>query len=142
MPHPEQFALVIFSNWDLADVPCENDIKQIFSECGREEPFILPWGQSDDNFIKNWLNEPQNRRNDLVAVTGNSGGMKCNGIEIDIVINVASVCKRGCYSTFHPVVMSRAKAMLILSQFQPRHCWLCPRKLGLGVPPIRLESAE
>ena len=35
-----------------ADIPSENDIKQIFSSCGRKEPFVLPWGQSDDNSIK------------------------------------------------------------------------------------------
>lgn len=85
----------------------------------RPDPTILE-GDYDATILQNWLWDPKNRRTDVCII-----GTKhhCNGIETEIVIYVYPMnCRRCSKSEVDPVIISRSKAMLILSTYQRDHC--------------------
>ena len=90
---------------------------------------ILFTGKEDTNELKNWLCNPEQRVRDM-CILGTDH--HCNGIETDIVVHLyvadCPVCR---ISNADPVVISRAKAMLILSTYVRLKCSCCGWKMSV-----------
>ena len=92
-------------------------IKEAFFD--RPIPKIFT-GKEDNYHLKEWLCEPQRRKTDMCII-----GLQhqCNGIETDLVVHVyVADCPMCDISNADPVIISRAKAMLILSTYQRLQC--------------------
>ena len=92
-------------------------IKEAFFD--RPIPKIFT-GKEDNYHLKEWLCEPQRRKTDMCII-----GLQhqCNGIETDLVVHVyVADCQMCGISNADPVIISRAKAMLILSTYQRLQC--------------------
>ena len=90
----------------------------------RNDPIIYK-GPVDEDIFKTWMFQPSQRKSDLCLVgTAN----KINGIETDIVVHITptkcSFCK---VSSEDPVIISRAKAMLIVSTYRGSTCEKCKK---------------
>ena len=90
----------------------------------RNDPIIYK-GPVDEDIFKTWMLQPSQRKSDLCLVgTAN----KINGIETDIVVHIipakCSFCK---VSSEDPVIISRAKAMLIVSTYRGSTCEKCKK---------------
>ena len=90
----------------------------------RNDPIIYK-GPVDEDIFKTWMFQPSQRKSDLCLVgTAN----KINGIETDIVVHIipakCSFCK---VSSEDPVIISRAKAMLIVSTYHGSTCEKCKK---------------
>ena len=92
----------------------------------RKEPAFLEFGPGYEDQLQNWLCKP---KRDLIAIkgVGGMGTLDCHGIETDVVLNVGWTCKKGCGLLLNPVAMTRAKSMLILSNFEAADCDVCMR---------------
>ena len=105
-------------------------IKEAFS--GRSIPIIF-MGKEDTNELKNWLCDPENRKCDMCIIGTEH---QCNGIETDIVVHIfVADCPVCQISSADPVIVSRAKAMLIISTYQRNECSCC----GWKRPNQRME---
>ena len=90
---------------------------------------ILFTGKEDTNELKNWLCTPEQRIRDM-CILGTDH--QCNGIETDIVVHVyVADCPVCQISNADPVVISRAKAMLILSTYVRLTCSCCGWKMSV-----------
>ena len=70
--------------------------------------------------LKNWLSDPQTRKND-VCIIGKDH--HCNGIEVEVVVHIIPAdCPLCGISNADPVVISRAKAIVIVSTYKRLHC--------------------
>ena len=115
-------------------------IKEAFS--GRSIPIIF-MGKEDMNGLKNWLCDPENRSCDMCIIGTEH---QCNGIETDVVVHIyVADCPVCQISNADPVIVSRAKAMLILSMYQRNECSCCGWKrpnqnmeYGLN-PPLQFD---
>ena len=95
-------------------------IKAAFS--GRSIPIIF-MGKEDTNELKNWLCDPENRKCDMCIIGTEH---QCNGIETDVVVHIyVADCPVCQISNADPVIVSRAKAMLIISMYQRNECRCC-----------------
>ena len=71
-------------------------------------------------FLKTWLCDPQTRKND-VCIVGKDH--QCNGIEVEVVVHLLPAdCPLCGISNADPVIVSRAKAMVIISTYQRLNC--------------------
>ena len=76
--------------------------------------------QGEAGQLKDWLCEPQKRKNDVFMIGSQH---QCNGIETELVIHVhVAKCPSCGTSNADPVIISRAKAMLVLSTYQRQDC--------------------
>ena len=117
----ENFALV-FVNVTGLKQSMSLDMKKAFSS--RNDPIIFT-ELIDEKVFKEWLCQPGNRESDVCLV-----GMvtKSNGIETDIVVHVIpSKCSFCKVSSEDPVIISRAKAMLIVATYQKITCSKCKK---------------
>ena len=70
--------------------------------------------------LKNWLCDPQARKND-VCIIGKDH--HCNGIEVEVVVHIIPAdCPLCGISNADPVVISRAKAVVIVATYKRLHC--------------------
>ena len=99
-------------------------IKKGFSK--RNDPGLFT-GLEETGELKKWLCSPEKRQNDMCIIGVQH---QCNGIETEIVIHIypgdCPLCK---ISNADPVIISRAKAMLIVSTYQRVQCSCCGWKL-------------
>ena len=101
----------------------EEKIKEVFTN----QPPILFTGKEDTNELKDWLCCPEQRIRDM-CILGTDH--HCNGIETDIVVHIyVADCPVCQISNADPVVISRAKAMLILSTYVRLTCSCCGWKM-------------
>ena len=109
------FALLFIDNSSIANI--YGKIKEAFSS--RQEPFIFK-GAKDTLLLKDWFCDPKGRKND-VCIVGRDH--HCNGIEVEIVVHILPADCPSCgISNSDPVIVSRAKAMVIVSTYQRLHC--------------------
>ena len=81
---------------------------------------IIPKESAEMDKFKVWLCEPEKRDRD-VCIVGTQH--QCNGIETDVVVHVyVADCPMCGISNTDPVILSRAKAMLILSTYKRLEC--------------------
>ena len=94
-------------------------INEMYRRLSKEDPVIL---QENDNtnILQEWLLYPEKRQNDVCIVETQHC---CNGIETDVVVYVyPKDCHQCQRSDADPVVISRAKAMLITSTYHRLDC--------------------
>ena len=107
---------LFFIDKTISQYEIENIIKEI---CNRPLPMIFT-GKEGTTTLKDWLCEPQRRKNDMCIIGTQH---QCNGIETDIVIHVhVANCPMCGISNADPVIISRAKAMLIISTYKRPNC--------------------
>jgi hypothetical protein len=94
-------------------------IKEAFSSTNRETPKIFT-GTEETSHLKKWLCEPQKRKFDMCIIGAQH---QCNGIETELVVHVYPAnCPFCKISNADPVIISRAKAMLIVATYQRIKC--------------------
>ena len=83
------------------------------------KPIIFS-GTEETSELKNWLCDPKNRKRDICIIGTQH---QCNGIETDVIVHVyVADCKFCQQSEADPVIISRAKAKLILSTYERLEC--------------------
>ena len=81
---------------------------------------IIFTGKEDAYHLKEWLCEPYRRKTNMCIIGPEH---QCNGIETDLVVHVyVADCPMCGISNADPVIISRAKAMLVLSMYQRLQC--------------------
>ena len=109
------FAMFFIDNTSMPNL--DGTIKEAFSS--KQEPFIFK-GEKDTHMLKNWLCDPNGRKND-VCIIGRDH--QCNGIEVEIVVHILPADCPSCgISNSDPVIVSRAKALVITSTYQRSQC--------------------
>ena len=109
------FAIFFIDNSSMPNL--DGTIEEAFSS--RMKPCIFK-GTTDTHMLKNWLCDPKGRKND-VCIIGRDH--HCNGIEVEIVVHILPADCPSCgISNSDPVIVSRAKAMVIVSTYQRLHC--------------------
>jgi hypothetical protein len=94
---------------------------------------ILFTGKEDTSELKDWLCYPEKRVRDM-CILGTDH--HCNGIETDLVVHIyVADCPVCQISNADPVVISRAKAMLILSTYVRLKCSCCGWKMSVQEEP-------
>ena len=110
------YALIFVDDRHMQTKSKENLIK-VFSS--RREPLIYS-GIEETTELEKWLCEPQKREFDICIVGVQH---QCNGIETELVIHVYPAdCPLCQISNADPVIISRAKAMLVLATYQRIQC--------------------
>ena len=90
---------------------------------------ILFTGKEDTSELKDWLCYPEKRVRDM-CILGTDH--HCNGIETDLVVHIyVADCPVCQISNADPVIISRAKAMLILSTYVRLNCSCCGWKMSV-----------
>ena len=111
-----KYALYFIDDTNIAYDGGES-IKDAFSE--GPMPLIFT-GKEDTNELKNWLCDPKSRKSDMCIVGREH---QCNGIETDIVVHIyVSDCPVCQISNADPVIISRAKSMVVLSTYERLEC--------------------
>mgnify|MGYP001183252128 FL=1 len=109
------FAMFFIDNSSMPNL--DGTIEEAFSS--RIKPCIFK-GTKDTHMLKNWLCDPKSRKND-VCIIGRDH--QCNGIEVEIVLHILPADCPSCgISNSDPVIVSRAKAMVITSTYQRLQC--------------------
>ena len=107
---------LFFIDKTISQYEIENIIKEI---CNRPLPMIFT-GKEGTTTLKDWLCEPQRRKNDMCIIGTQH---QCNGIETDVVVHIhVANCPMCGISNADPVIISRAKAMLIISTYKRPNC--------------------
>ena len=107
---------LFFIDKTISQYEIENIIKEI---CNRPLPMIFT-GKEGTTTLKDWLCEPQHRKNDMCIIGTQH---QCNGIETDVVVHIhVANCPMCGISNADPVIISRAKAMLIISTYKRPNC--------------------
>ena len=113
IPHGK-YALFFIDNYE--ELGTEN-ILDSFSD--RPIPVIFTRQEQAGHF-QNWLCEPEKRKNDIILIGTQH---QTNGIETELVVHVyVANCSSCGISNADPVIISRAKAMVILSTYQRQNC--------------------
>ena len=113
----EKKALIFLDTEEYSEI-----IKEAFSSANRETPKIFT-GSEETSHLKKWLCEPQKRKLDMCIIGAQH---QCNGIETDLVVHVYPAnCPFCQISNADPVIISRAKAKLIVATYQRIKCIKC-----------------
>ena len=113
IPHGK-YALFFIDNYE------ELGIEIIVDELSHRPTPMIFTGHEKAGQLKDWLCEPQKRKSDIFMIGTQH---QCNGIETELVIHVyVANCPSCGTSNADPVIISRAKAMLILSTYQRKNC--------------------
>jgi hypothetical protein len=113
IPHGK-YALFFIDNYEELGT---ESILNAFSD--RPTPVIFT-GQEQAGHFQNWLCEPEKRKNDVIMIGTQH---QSNGIETELVVHIyVAICPSCGTSNADPVIISRAKAMLILSTYQRQNC--------------------
>ena len=116
IPHEKKALIFLDTEEDL------ETIKKAFSSTNRETPKIFT-GTEETSHLKKWLCEPQKRKFDMCMIGAQH---QCNGIETELVVHVYPANCQFCgISNADPVIISRAKAMLIVATYQRTNCSNC-----------------
>jgi hypothetical protein len=109
------FALFFIDNSSILNL--DGSIEEAF--LSRQEPYVFK-SINGTHMLKNWLCDPKSRKND-VCIIGRDH--QCNGIEVEIVVHILPADCPSCgISNSDPVIVSRAKAMVITSTYQRSQC--------------------
>ena len=109
------FAMFFIDNSSRPNL--DSTIEEAFAS--RTKPCIFK-GTKDTHMLKNWLCDPKSRKNDACIIGRDH---QCNGIEVEIVVHILPADCPSCeISNSDPVIVSRAKAMVIVSTYQRLHC--------------------
>ena len=109
-----KYALFFIDNYEELGT---ESILDAFSD--RPTPVIFT-GQEQAGHFQNWLCQPEKRKNDIIMIGTQH---QSNGIETELVVHIyVANCPSCSTSNADPVIISRAKAMLILSTYQRQHC--------------------
>ena len=126
------YALIFVDDRHMQTKSKKNLIK-VFSS--RKKPLIYS-GIEETTELEKWLCEPQKREFDICIVGVQH---QCNGIETELVIHVYPAdCPLCQISNADPVIISRAKAMLVVATYQRIQCicgWSNPNVI-LGISQI------
>ena len=115
-----KFALIFINDSQIKGNLFE--INEVFKKMSREEPVVLEKGY-DTVVLQEWLSVPEKRSRDI-CILGSQH--RCNGIETELVVYVYPVdCEKCKKSDADPVIISRAKAKLILSTYHRLNCDYC-----------------
>ena len=99
---------------------CELGIESILGALSNRPTPILFATEEEAGQFQDWLCEPLKRENDVFMIGTQH---QCNGIETELVIHVhVANCPSCGTSNADPVIVSRAKAMLILSTYERQDC--------------------
>ena len=110
------YALIFVDDRHMQTKSKKNLIK-VFSS--RKKPLIYS-GIEETTELEKWLCEPQKREFDICIVGVQH---QCNGIETELVIHVYPAdCPLCQISNADPVIISRAKAMLVVATYQRIQC--------------------
>ena len=113
IPHGK-YALFFIDNYEELGT---ESILDAFSD--RPTPVIFT-GQEQAGHFQNWLCQPEKRKNDIIMIGTQH---QSNGIETELVVHIyVANCPSCGTSNADPVIISRAKAMLILSTYQRQNC--------------------
>ena len=113
IPHGK-YALFFIDNYEELGT---ESILDTFSD--RPTPVIFI-GQEQAGHFQNWLCEPEKRKNDIIMIGAHH---QSNGIETELVVHIyVANCPSCGTSNADPVIISRAKAMLILSTYRRQNC--------------------
>ena len=139
IPHG-RYALIFVDDREMNENVTEA-IKEIHHS--RKMPHVLSGNEITSN-VKKWLCEPQSRENDMCIIGTDH---QCNGIETEIVVHIyPKDCPWCGISNADPVIISRAKALLIVSTYQRLQCscgWtLCEENLDGWITPDNCSNAE
>ena len=109
-----KYALFFIDNYKKIGT---ESILDAFSD--RPTPVIFT-GQEQAGHFQNWLCEPEKRKNDVIMIGAQH---QSNGIETELVVHIyVADCSSCGTSNADPVIISRAKAMLILATYQRQNC--------------------
>ena len=109
------FALFFIDNSSILNL--DDSIEEAF--LSRQEPYVFK-SINGTHMLKNWLCDPKSRKND-VCIIGRDH--QCNGIEVEIVVHILPADCPSCgISNSDPVIVSRAKAMVITSTYKRSQC--------------------
>ena len=109
-----KYALFFIDNYEELGIESIHDALS-----NRPKPIIFT-GQEEAGLLQNWLCGPQERENDIIMIGTQH---QCNGIETELVVHIyVANCPSCGTSNADPVIISRAKAMLILSTYQRQNC--------------------
>ena len=109
------FALFFIDNSSILNL--DDSIEEAF--LSRQEPYVFK-SINGTHMLKNWLCDPKGRKND-VCIIGRDH--QCNGIEVEIVVHILPADCPSCgISNSDPIIVSRAKAMVITSTYQRSQC--------------------
>ena len=113
IPHGK-YALFFIDNYE------ELGIEGILDALSNRPKPIIFTGQEEAGHFQNWLCEPQKREFDIIMIGTQH---QCNGIETELVVHIyVANCPSCGTSNADPVIISRAKAMLILATYQRQNC--------------------
>ena len=113
IPHGK-YGLFFIDNYEELET---KNILDTFSD--RPTPVIYT-GQEQAGHFQNWLCEPEKKKNDVIMIGTQH---QSNGIETELVVHIyVANCPSCGTSNADPVIISRAKAMLILSTYERQNC--------------------
>ena len=113
IPHGK-YALFFIDNYE------ELGIQGILDALSDRPTPVIFTGQEQAGQLQDWLCEPEKRKNDVIMI-GNQH--QSNGIETELVVHIyVAKCPSCGTSNDDPVIISRAKAMLILATYQRNYC--------------------
>ena len=111
-----KYALIFVDDRDMLEASKDN-LKRAFSS--RQEPLIFE-GIEEKLELRKWLSEPSKRECDECIVGAQH---QSNGIETELVIHVYPAdCPLCQISNADPVIISRAKGMLVVATYQRIQC--------------------
>ena len=115
IPHGKH-ALFFLDNENMS----KNNSESVLEAFSTRPMPIIPKESGEMGKFQIWLCEPEKRDRD-VCIVGTQHG--CNGIETDVVVHVhVADCPLCGISNTDPVILSRAKAMLIISTYKRLEC--------------------
>ena len=138
IPHGK-YALFFVDNHEITKLGLES----IFDPVSHRPTPMIFKGQGEAGQLKDWLCEPKNRKNDTFIIGTQH---QCNGIETELVIHIhVANCPLCGTSNADPVIISRAKAMLIQSTYQRQDCkcgWNQNEQEVVWTTPINSDDEE
>ena len=115
IPHGKQ-ALFFLDDENMT----KNQSKSVLEAFSSRPIPIIPKERGEMCEFQVWLCKPEERERDVCIIGAQH---HCNGIETDVVVHIyVADCPMCGISNIDPVILSRSKAMLILSTYKRLEC--------------------
>ena len=115
IPHGKQ-ALFFLDDENIS----KNHSKSVLEAFSSRPIPIIPKESGEMFKFQVWLCKPEKRKRDVCIIGAQH---HCNGIETDVVVHIyVADCPMCGISNIDPVILSRSKAMLILSTYKRLEC--------------------
>ena len=115
IPHGKQ-ALFFLDDENMS----KNQSKSVLEAFSSRPIPIIPKERGEMDKFQVWLCKPEERERDVCIIGAQH---HCNGIETDVVVHIyVADCPMCGISNIDPVILSRSKAMLILSTYKRLEC--------------------